>query len=222
MYIKITLLSAAVSLFSLTPIESVPQISRESEALLQRIRTESNHTLTVQWNSSAQSPSLLYGVLTSPSNHSPGWIAYEYLNRIKSLYGLKRVREDLIIQRIDQNESGYTVWLQREFFKKPVCGDRIAVEMDQSGRIHRVEGTLHALLEKKRLGRPMYPAVTVDGAKRIAAAFAPDLRNAGSLHVGACYLPERAGVPLVYVVHYEKEGRPAVLRIHSITGKVID
>jgi hypothetical protein len=77
------------------------------------------------------------------------------------------VNEDLKIMHIDKSDGmTFKVYFQRQLFEKPVCGNQLLVVLDLSGLIQRIEGTLHSGLEKKRLGRPMYAAVTQDEAKK--------------------------------------------------------
>jgi len=216
------ILSAILSFSSLVPVAENIEISKQSKKLLQMIRLESGNTLTVKWNTVTQTPELLSGKLTKPSTHSPGWIAYAYLHKIKLLYGLNRVHEDLKILNIDKTDSLIRVYMQRQLFKKPVCGNQLLVELDHSGVIQRIEGTIHSGLEEKRLGRAMYAAVTPEKAKEIAFAYDESIRANKSLSVESCYLPTREGIPLVYVVTYEKEGRPVSIKIHSLTGRVIE
>ncbi|WJH36523.1 hypothetical protein N6H14_12630 [Paenibacillus sp. CC-CFT747] len=115
-------------------------------------------------------PQRVTGKLTEPSAHSPGWIAYGFLERHKGLYGLKRVKEDLQITKVEPDGSSVIVYFQRMLYKTPVCDDQLVVELDIDGVIRRIEGTLHTGLEKQRLGRPMYPAVTQEEARSLAKA----------------------------------------------------
>ncbi|TBL80411.1 hypothetical protein [Paenibacillus thalictri] len=214
-------MAIAVSFWSLPPVIEEMELPKRSREVLQNIRKESNNTLSVKWNEATGTPEVISGTLTKPSLHSPGWISYDYLHKIKELYGIKRVNEDLKIVHIDKSENMIKVYLQRQLFKKPVYGERMIVEIDPNGSILRIEGVLHPELEKKRLGRPMYPAVTLDEAKKAAFESDDSMRVSKSLYTESCYLPDREGVPLVYVFHYEKNGRPASIKVHALTGRVI-
>jgi Zn-dependent metalloprotease len=190
-----------------------------------RLQTESEGTLTIEWNKAAATPGLISGYLTKPSNHSPQWISIEFLKQVKALYGLKRVDEQMAVIRILHEPDRTKVILQRQLYGKPVCGNELTVEMDKSGVIVRVDGTIHAELEKKRLNRPMYPAITGDEAAAEASRYVDGRYPAEAARVHACYLPSREGVPLIYVVSFDtaqKDGSFSPIKIHSLTGRVIE
>ncbi|MNQ67165.1 hypothetical protein D3C85_816750 [compost metagenome] len=212
----------SVSLSNLFPITQDIEISKQSQRILESIRSESDNTLQIKWNTVTRTPELLTGNLTKPSAHSPGWIANRYLEKIKPLYGLKHVESDLKISTIEKSTTFTKVILQRQLFRNPVCGDQLVVELDESGVVRRIHGTIHANLKEKRLSRPMYPAVSIEEAKRIAITHDASLRTSKPIHEVSCYLPNRSGVPLVHVLTYEIEGRTVPITIHSLTGRVIE
>lgn len=221
MLISKMILTMLLSFSSLIPVTENTEISKRAQKILQNIRLDSENTLQVEWNTGTQTPEKLSGKLTRPSAHSPGWITYSYLDKIKTLYGLKNVQRDLKITKIDKSAASIHVVLQRQLFQKPVCGNQLFVELDHSGVVQRIESTLHTGLEEKRLGRPMYPAVSVEDAKRAALTYDAAVKESKTLSVASCYLPTREGVPLVHVISYEKYGHPVSIMIHSLTGKVI-
>jgi Zn-dependent metalloprotease len=189
-----------------------------------RLQTESGGTLTIEWNKAAATPGLITGYLTKPSNHSPQWISIEFLKQIKALYGLKRVDEQMSVIRILHDRPDRTkVILQRQLYGEPVCGNELTVELDKSGVIVRVDGTIYAELEKKRLNRPMYPAITRDEAAAEASRYVDGRYPAEAARVQACYLPSREGVPLIYVISFDSERKDGTsIQIHSLTGRVIE
>jgi Zn-dependent metalloprotease len=213
----------SLSLTNITPAtENIEILSKRSQRILENIRAESENTLQVKWNTVTQTPELLTGNLTKPSAHSPGWITYRYLEKIKRLYGLKHVESDLKITTIDKSTSSTKIFLQRQLFRNPVCGNQLVVELDQSGIVQRINGTIHTGLEEKRLGRPMYPAISVEDAKRIASTYDASLKKIKPINEVYCYLPTRDGIPLVHVLTYKKDGHAVPIMIHSITGRVIE
>lgn len=193
---------------------------------MEQMNAESGGTLHIEWNAATKTPALLSGQLTKPSNHTPEWIAFEFLKKVKLVYGLKRVNENMKVTYVERERSDKTlVMMQRQLYGKPVCGDELIVEMDKSGVIRRVEGTIHADLEQKRLNRPMYPAISGDEAAAAASRYVDGLHRAEDANVQACYLPNREGVPLIYVVSFsrtENGGPASLIRIHSLTGRVIE
>ncbi|WP_157276760.1 hypothetical protein [Paenibacillus sp. Soil766] len=198
------------------------EIPKHSQRILESIRAESENTLQVKWNSVTQTPELLTGNLTKPSEHSPGWITFRYLEKIKRLYDLKHLDHDLKIISIDKSTTSTIVTMQRQLYKNPVCGDQMIVELDKSGVVQRINGTIHAGLEEKRQRRPMYPAVSVEDAKRIALKYDASLKTSTPINEVSCYHPTRDGIPLVHVLTYEKDGRAVPITIHSMTGRVIE
>jgi hypothetical protein len=81
---------------------------------------------------------------------------------------------------------------------------------------------MHAGLEQKRLGRPMYAAITIEEAKQAALAFDQTLKESDVISSDSCYLPTREGIPLVHKITFEKEKHPVSVKIHSMTGRIIE
>ena len=210
-------------------IEDVLEYSerlKPARRAMERMNAESGGTLQIEWNAATKTPALLSGQLTKPSNHTPEWISFEFLNRLKLVYGLKRVDEHMKVTYVERGRSDKTiVFMQRQLYGKPVCGDELIVELDKSGVIRRVEGTIHADLEQKRLNRPMYPAISGHEAAAVASRYVHGLHRAEEANVQACYLPNREGVPLIYVVSFnrtENGGPASLIRVHSLTRRVIE
>lgn len=201
------------------------ELSRDAESALQRVQKESGNTLKVDWDKKLETPQLITGNLTETSRHSPEWIAYEYLHKIRSLYGLNRVREDLSVLEVREEAGGrIVVELQRQLFGKPVYGDILVMEMDGNRSIRRIEGTIHPGLVKERLNRPMYPAISRKQALTVALEHTDNRYLPGDAKVEEYYLPDRKGIPLVYVVTFKKEDskQAEMVRIHSMSGRVIE
>lgn len=220
----------AVSLLCSGP--SIDEVLGGSERLgpakraIDRLQSRSATPLAVEWNPAAGTPSLLAGSLTEPSYHTPQWIAIEFLKRVKPLYGLKRVEEQMAVVRVERDQPDYTkVVLQRRLYGKPVCGDELTIEVDHAGVVTRASGTIHADLEKKRLNRPMVPAVTERQAAIVASRYLKGRYPVATADVQACYLPDRESVPLVYKVTFsfaaDGEVSPSV-HVHGLTGLVIE
>lgn len=193
---------------------------------VQQLEAANGEAPIARWNAEAGTPGLLAGQLSKPSGHSPAWIAFEFLEQAKGAYDLKRVNESMKITRIAHEKSGAAiVYLQRYLFGKPVCGNELLMEIDRAGVIRRVEGTIHADLVRKRLNRPMIPAISEKEAVAEASRFTKRALAPEAADVRACYLPNREGVPLVYFVSFERAPGAAPIRpivVHSLTGRVID
>lgn len=209
---KIILIS--LSLWSASP----GYVSNGESSVLRTLNTESGNTLQISWNDDTKTPDLISGQLTKPSNHSPQWISLEFINKVKILYSLKRVNENMKVVNIDKsNSDSIKVYMQRQLYGKEVCGDHLIVTMNRSGVIQRVEGTIHSKLEAKRLNRPMYPAVSQNKAINIAKSHVA-LEPIETTEVRSCYLPTRAGIPLIHFVKLNQ----ATIKVHSITGQIIE
>lgn len=228
MYGKILLLATTL-LWSVPTIdETLASTDRLKPAArtIERLQRESGGTLSIEWNEATATPRSLAGQLTKPSNHSPQWISIEFLKRVKTLYGFKRLEEEISVTRVERDQPDRTkVVLQRQLYGKPVCGNILTMELDKSGVIVHVHGTIHAELEQKRLNRPMYPAITGDEAATVASRYLNGMYPVETARVHACYLPSREGVPLIYIVTFEsgqKGSYPSSIKVHSLTGRVIE
>jgi Zn-dependent metalloprotease len=225
----ILLVSLIVVSSLLIPRESAGttyELSQEARIALHNLKKQSNGSLEMIWNETTQTPQLLTGRLSLPSNHSPSWIVYEFLNKTKALYGFKKPNIDMsIIEENRSEQNRIYVRLEHMLFRTPVCGEELIVEMDHEGIIHRVEGHITPNLKKERLNRPMYAAYTAQQAVNKAAAFVHSQGDTASGHeVRACYLPNRKSVPLVYEVTLRVNDSVEPFRtvlVHSLTGRVI-
>lgn len=228
MYWNILFLATALSWAVPSLQETLSSADRLKEVtrVVERLQTDSGNTLSIEWNEATATPRSLTGHLTKPSNHSPQWISIQFLKKVKALYGLKRVHEQITVTSIEHDRLDRTkVLLQRQLYGKPVCGDELTVEMDKLGVIVRVDGTVHSELERKRLNRPMYPAITGSEAAEKAFRYTGSQYPADKTRVHACYLPIREGIPLIYVVTFvsDQKGSPSrPVYVHSITGRIIE
>jgi Zn-dependent metalloprotease len=218
-------LIAKIGLISLiTLLSAFPNnASIRQQALLSNLNKESGYTLEISWNDNTGTPGFIAGQLTKPSKHSAQWIALEYMNKVKSLYTLKRVDENMKVTRIDNSDpDSIKVYLQRYLYKQEVCGDQITVTLNGSGVIQRIEGEIHADLEQQRLNRPAYPAVSPQEAIQIANSRYNVRTPALEAQVRSCYLPTRAGIPLIHVVTLGSSSNPTVVQVHSLTGRILE
>lgn len=169
---------------------------------------------------------LLTGNLTKPSRHSPQWICYQFLTKVKRHYGIKDPQQDLKVISIQKTSSHQIrILLQQLLFETPVWGALVWVEMDTEGVIHRVEGKFYPGLEKKLFNLPMHPAMSAQRAISIAkSSLEPNAPTVARPQAALYYLPARQGCPLVYVVTFTVETpRPASrsVIVHGLTRRVI-
>lgn len=199
-------------------------IPKEAQRAAQQLSSVKGQPVVVVWNPETGTPGRIEGALSKPSGHSPEWIAYGFLERAKGLYGLRRVRQDVEVLHVDRGEPDLVrVLVQRRLYGKAVCGDTLTLDIDKSGVLLRAEGTFHSGLERKRLNRPMYPALSAGEAAASAARKAKLVGVEVETEVEACYLPEREGVPLVYSVRLkDPAGTVSRFTVHSMTGRVLE
>ncbi|KIL36163.1 hypothetical protein SD71_09410 [Cohnella kolymensis] len=170
---------------------------------------------------------LLTGNLTKPSGHSPQWICYEFLTKIKRHYGIQDPQQDLKVVSIrNTSPDRIRILMQQLLFETPVWGASLSLDMDTNGVIHRVEGTFYPGLEKKLFHLPMHPAISAQKAVSIAKSSlgADNTYAAGRDHTALYYLPARPGCPLVYAVSFSvRAPRTETLTVfvHSLTKRAI-
>lgn len=201
--------------------EFPPHIQKE----LQKITKSLGSSLQLQWDQNRNSPSFLAGSLTKPSRHSSEWIALQFFNKVKGLYGLTNSVNRLQVLDVSRSASRTIVRLQHYLFNTPVWGDELQVEIDQTGVIRRVHGTIHPYLERKLFYRPMVPSLSKKMAVSIAlASLEPHALLVSNPEIAPYYLPTQDGSPLIYVVTIQlnepKKSRHQVL-IHALSGRVI-
>ncbi|WP_133257572.1 hypothetical protein [Paenibacillus montanisoli] len=189
-------------------------------------KLEKSRVAQLKWNEETDTPNLLTGSFSRPSNHSPAWIAYEFLNKYKALYGLQNPVRDMKVIKVEYNPDRTFIHFQHLLFQIPVWGDKLIFEIGKDGVIRRVEGTIYPDLEKIHFNRPMHAAISEKQAvsKALASIGIHNLRITMP-DCQAYYLPTRKGTPLIYVVKVrlsEQENSVKLLFIHSLTGKTID
>lgn len=218
----------AVILLPLCPDRPVEakEMSKKELRLLRELQAESGAAFQIVWDERAKTPSVLEGKLTRTSNHSPEWIAFEAFERLKPLYGIKRPRTDLKVEKMDRDPSGSSrVHLRHMLFKTPVWGDELIVEIDAEGVVRQIRGRYCRGLEEKLFGRPMRAAVSPEKALEKAKSALPAGWREERGDVEAYYLPSRDGTPLVYVVTFPAEGTRSgkwKVMVHALTGKTIE
>ncbi|UVI27556.1 hypothetical protein [Paenibacillus spongiae] len=224
MLIKTILMAAVIALLSHQGAYAA-DIPPKARASLRSLIKESHDPVEIYWNETTNTPAILTGELSRPSMHTPEWIAYKYLNKTKVLYGLRFPNRDMKIMGVDRSNPGFVqVKLQHMLFQTPVWGDSITIDIDEDGVIRRVQGRVHADMEKKLFYRRKHASIPIKKAAAIARdALRHDPDAAGPLSLQAYYLPTRPGTPLIYAatVRNRQTGVETNLFIHAITGHVI-
>ncbi|MBD0382294.1 hypothetical protein [Paenibacillus sedimenti] len=204
---------------------SAKEIPEEAQKVLHNFIQEGGQTLEIEWNEITDTPSNLHGRLTQPSSHTSTWIAYELLNRFKTLYGISNPYRDLKVAAVTTSDDLHIVRLQHLLFNTPVWGDQLVIEIDKAGIVHRISGTIYPRLDKQLFYRPMVAAISEKKAVQIAV---DALRDKVTLFTTAetslYYLPTRKGNPLVYAVTFRFRNQPAktlTTMVHALTGKII-
>jgi len=208
--------------------EGTPELSRKARSALERLTGRGNdgRVVVVRWHDTLATPAELTGSIGRPTGHSPVWIAYAFLEETKELYGLSKPSRDMRVAEVRPLEGGGAeVSFRHMLYGRPVWGDELVVRVERDGVISRVAGTVHPRLERRTFHRRVQAALSESEAGTIAATFADALGvPVGRAYVSLGYDPTRAGVPLVYAVTFETAasgGKPAVVLVHAMTGRVI-
>lgn len=203
------------------------EVPKDAKRALHRLKKESGDTLTVHWDPKANTPSLLAGNLSKPSEHSPQWIAYEFLNQNKAVYGLSNARTDMKATEVNRlSDDTIQVRLQHLLYKTPVWNDGLVVQMNERGVVLRVEGRIYRDLKKRTLNRPMHPSFSETKAVELAlAASNMDKAKLGGFSVEMYYHPSIPGTPLIYAVNLRSadpdEPKQQIL-IHALSKRIIE
>lgn len=227
---RLILILLVATIFS-SPIKSsaaaAEDLTGAAKRVLQRLERESGDTFTIHWNQNTNTPSLLEGQLSKPSKHTPQWIAFEFLDKTKALYGLKNPRRDMQVTEVSRSSDNMLqVRLQRFLYKTPVWKDELVIQINKQGIIQRVMGRIYPNLEEKTFNRSMHAVYSKKKAITIALSFAnADREKLEEPVADMYYLPSRAGTPLIYVVNFKSRGSDNEYQkvfIHSLTGRVIE
>lgn len=209
----------------ISPLQNAKAIEKPSKMhpQLEQLSKKSNGTFEMLWNSDTNTPFKISGRLSQPSKHSPEWIAYEFLNNYKKLYGLRNPKQDTKAVSVERYNGKTFVKLQHLLFGIPVLEDWLTIEINNEGIIERIEGTVHPYLEKRLFNRPMHPAVSKKQAIKIAKQMIHD-ELVTELKVETYYMANRPGTPLIYAVTIQSrvQERPVTTLIHSLTGRIIE
>ncbi len=226
MFICSLLITTALFL-PVTSYAHAGEIPPEAQTVLQRLTKESKGTLDIRWNEETATPARMTGSLTAPSRHTPEWIAFTFLNSTKALYGLNRPYHEVKLAKVERPlPDTVQLHFQHLLFNTPVWGDGLVVEIDSSGVVRQVKGTIHPNLAKQLFNRPMHAALTpqqaVDKVLAASRSRQPFVRQP---EVASYYLPTEKGTPLVYVVTLHTDeadsGSKQVL-VHSLSGRIIE
>ncbi|MFC4812818.1 hypothetical protein [Paenibacillus sp. GCM10023250] len=206
------------------PTDSIVAADVWPDSKLKRLEAESGHKLEIHWDVTTQTPSLITGALSKPSRHTPAWIALEFVNKHRGLYGIQSPHSVMQVVEISgQRASVNRVRVQHMLYKTPVWGDELRIDIDENGVIQRVEGRIHPNLAKATFNRPHHAAISQEKAIRVAAASLDQQHiRLDQADVQPYYLPSRAGIPLVFSVTFQSSSQtPMRVMVHALTGKVI-
>ncbi|WP_127579739.1 hypothetical protein [Paenibacillus koleovorans] len=197
---------------------------------MKQLSEQSGGALDVEWNDSTGTPRLLKGRLSAPSEHTPEWIAGEFVRDYRALYGLSDPDQELVVSAVDRSDPEHIrVLVRHELLHTPVWGDTLRMEINHQGVIQRVEGEIHPELAKQSLQQIMRQTFSEEQAIAVAEAYMIERqlsRAASKPDVARYYLPTRAGTPLVYAVRFapaQQEGTDGgrLVLVHALTCRVI-
>ncbi|UJF33852.1 hypothetical protein [Paenibacillus hexagrammi] len=203
-------------------------VPKDAPGALRQLQGTSGQAMKIEWNEATGTPAALIGNLTVPSKHSVPYIAYELMDRLKNVYGIRDPHKELRIAEVVTSAEGVSfVRLQHLLFGTPVWGDELIMEIDTRGVVKRLTGTIYPSLNKQLFNRPMVAAISKQQALQRAALSSPHQLAAftdSKPEVSAYYLPTRSGTPLVYVVTFSgaiSHSAAQPIMIHALTGNVI-
>jgi Zn-dependent metalloprotease len=209
------LFTTAIAASSMSMALAAP-LSSKARAELDMLQLMAAHTLQIQWNEETSSPRQIVGTLSERSNHSPEWISLRWVAKYRSLYGSRSPYTEYIVISRDEREDYTWVRLQQTVHSIPVLGNELDIEIDRSGVIRRVEGSLVPEVEKAVFHHPLKPFITEEQAVTIARQHIPGMEN-GPLRAQRYIMPSHPGTPVVYVVTWQSRR----IIIHGMTGWII-
>ena len=221
------LLMAAILSLPETAFAASEDLPGNAKRTLHRLKKESGDTFAVHWDSNTNTPSLLAGNLSKPSKHSPQWIAYEFLNKTKTLYGLKNSRTDMEVTEVTRRtDQTIQVRLRHLLYKTPVWKDELLIQMNEQGVVQRVEGKMHRDLNQKTFNRAMHPSFSQTRAVELAlSASKMDKAKLGGFSVEMYYHPAILGAPLIYAVNLrslDSNDPTRQILIHALSKRIIE
>lgn len=194
--------------------------------MLTRSSVEAHAFATPRGNPLNETFSVTEGALSKPSSHTPAWIAYEYLDRMRSHYGLRRPRKEMSIRQMHRQKDGsYCVHMQQMLHGTPVYGGELTLDLNADGVVRKAEGTVYP-----RLSERVYKAFPTLTFKRAEQRARRAYNGTGQLRAQPAsslyYLPTRPGVPLVYDFTFQIEGASDGstvyrARVHAVMGHVL-
>lgn len=227
MRLILILLIAAIFSSHIPTLAAAEDLTGAAKRVLQRLEEESGDKFSISWNRNTNTPSLLTGRLSKPSKHSPQWIAFEFLDKTKALYGLKNPKNVMKVTDVSESsDNTIHVRLQHYLYNTPVWKDELVIQINKQGIIHRVTGSVYPDLEKKTFNRPKHAIFPKKKATQLALSFAEaDRAQLEEPVVDMYYLPSRPGTPLIYVVSLksrESDKDYQKIFIHALTGRVLE
>ncbi|MBO9599059.1 MAG: hypothetical protein J7559_14730 [Cohnella sp.] len=190
---------------------------------MKSLREVAGESMAVEWSLETGTPSLIGGKLSRPTNHSPAWIAFAFLNKYRMLYGIRDVDRELRVEGVERHGDGHKVYMRHTVFRTPVYEDLLTVTLDKDGVVREVAGSFYPGLETKLNRIAMHSAYSAKEAIRTALVHANgELANEPVAE--KYYLASRKGTPLVYVVSLplREPDRTQTFIVHSMTGRILD
>ena len=219
-------LAGSVLLAPLTAsAEPSDQLSPSEHRQLQNITEMSGGTIQIKWDEQRGTPRFISGKLSKPLKGEPLDMAYTFLDSIKELYHVDKVKRSFRLKRVDQDELGMKhVRLTHLCNDIPVWGDEIIVHIDKTGVVRSVNGQFTPKMEAntERIKKPV-----IDQKQAITSALA-DLKIEQPQHKPSAHLfyfpyPDPNTITLTYVVSVHEPDKPADWKVFvdAITGDVV-
>ncbi|MGO4110014.1 hypothetical protein [Paenibacillus sp. YAF4_2] len=221
-----TMLAKIILIFALLTTAYSPSLGNaepnaselKSKSLFGKLKLQ-NKDITIKWNSTLGTPSLIEGNLTSPSRHSSLWIVYGFMQKMRTYYGLRDPKSNLVLEDMMHNfDGGVTIRFTQLLFNVPVYNASLTFELDKEGVIHTVHGTIYPQLERTLYNLPIYPVVSPNQAAQIATrALAHPSTLTGPV-VKPYYLFTQGNTQRIYEVSLGESGR---VWVHAVLGHIV-
>jgi Zn-dependent metalloprotease len=219
-------LAGSVLLAPLTAYaEPSDQLAPSEHRQLQNLTELSGGTIQIKWDEQRGTPRFISGKLSKPLKGEPLDMALTFLDSVKELYHVDKVKRSFRLKRVDQDELGMKhVRLTHLVNDIPVWGDELIVHIDKTGVVRSVNGQFTPKMEvhTERIKKP-----EIDQKKAIASALA-DLKieqpeSAPSAHLYYFPYPDPDTITLTYIVSVHEPAKPADWKVFvdAITGDVV-
>lgn len=219
------LLACLLLFYPVAALADVPDHLTESEHRVLQKLTEQSGTIQITWDEKRGTPRFISGKLSKPLKGTPYDMSLAFLDSIKPLYQVDRVKKSFRLKRVDQDELGMKhVRLSHLANGIPVWGDELVVHIDKHNVVRSINGQFTPGIEKnsERIQMP-----SIDAASAVKSAL-DDVRVSQPSATPTAMLyyfpyPDPETITLTYVVNIRDDSKPADWKVFvdALTGDVV-